>query len=87
MTDMSWLEIAGVTLYSMIGVLSYVLFTLWLHEVKTHQLGASWIESSVIAASLALVWPLSLFMLYVHEKRMSAGAAADELDGCDEEIR
>lgn len=70
---MTWLEIAGITLYSMVGVLSYVLFTLWLHDVKMCKFGkeegASWIESSVIAASLALVWPLSLFMLYVHEKK------------------
>lgn len=80
---MTWLEIAGITLYSTIGVLSCILFMLWLHDVKPHKLSIGLVGTCVIAASLALVWPLSLFGLYAYEKKSEE--AIDELDDCGEE--
>lgn len=62
---MSFLETVMLSIYLMIGFLSWLVFTCWLHDTKP-ELNKSWIGAMCIAAALASVWPMSLVMLYFY---------------------
>lgn len=64
---MSFLETVMLSIYLMIGFLSWLVFTCWLHDTKP-ELNKSWLGAMCIAAALAFVWPMSLVMLYFYEK-------------------
>lgn len=61
---MSIIYILGSVVYALLFVFSCIVFTLWLHDTKKED----WVFSFILAVFLSAVWPLSLLMLYFHEK-------------------
>ena len=64
---MNVLIIIAISLYIMFIGFSTVAFSHWLHETKA-EFKNSWISSIMLGFVLSIVWPISMFMLYVSEK-------------------
>lgn len=57
----------AISLYIMFIGFSTLAFSCWLHDTK-NEFKNSWISSIMLGFVLSIVWPVSMFMLYVSEK-------------------
>lgn len=71
---MTIIYILGLVAYALLFVFSCVVFTLWLRDTKKED----WIFSFILAVFLSTVWPVSLLMLYFHEKMYGKSQDRDD---------
>jgi hypothetical protein len=74
-------EVAAATMYGIIAILSWLVFTCWLHDTKP-DFKSSWIMPVVLGLFLGFFWPVSLTMLVVYE---NTSKPADKIETADDE--
>lgn len=67
-------------MYGAIAILSWLVFTCWLYDIKP-EFKSSWIMPVVLGLSLGFVWPVSLVMLVFHEKTSKPADKNETADG------
>ena len=73
-------EVVTATMYGAIAILSWLVFTCWLHDTKP-EFKSSWIMPVVLGLFLGFVWPISLTMLVVHENTSKPTDKSETADG------
>lgn len=73
-------EIVMATMYGVIAILSWLVFTCWLHDTKP-EFKSSWIMPVVLGLFLGFVWPVSLIMLVVYENTSKPADKIETADG------
>lgn len=73
-------EIVMATMYGAIAILSWLVFTCWLHDTKP-EFKSSWIMPVVLGLFLGFVWPVSLIMLVVYENTSKPADKIETTDG------
>ena len=73
-------EIVMATMYGAIAILSWLVFTCWLHDTKP-EFKSSWIMPVVLGLFLGFVWPVSLIMLVVYENTSKPADKIETADG------
>ena len=74
-------EVVTATMYGAIAILSWLVFTCWLHDTKP-EFKSSWIMLVVLGLFLGFVWPVSLTMLVVYE---NTSKPTDKIETADDE--